>query len=389
MNSLKYIVCGLLALAFMAIACERRPLEVIVEERVQVRIVVDWRFNNFASSEAGMRYAFTADSAYIDSAANRYYGGEPSGITLMLWGQTTGERIYQTVNGHIAPVSLRPDTYQLIVFSNTEDEYSQYMSLYDRTSFNDITMRLHHYASRTDGQDYIWYPDPVGVAVDTFEVSRDMVAQDTTIFVRYEDFIDGNYDRQAQGGRYYEIPEHAIPMTVTLYLQAKVKNRASLKHIEASISGMADGFYLAHINRTRETGTIELDPKGWEFRAYGAEADSLGFIVNKTATFGLPYGKELLSERDSADNVLSFRITLTNDSVQTCSFRVGKNMLYLKPDGSEAQVRRRQDLHDLRLEVDLTDVIVLPPVEGKKTGAGFDAEVVDWEYGGTFDVEGF
>ncbi len=386
-------VLSLLVAVVVIAACDRRPLEVITNDKVRVKIIIDWRFYLDNTHRSNTIYdlsdGFTnyADSAFVDSAAYAYYGGVPNGMTLMLWGQQTGDRVFQTTNGHIATVNLRPDTYQLIIFSNTEEEYL-YQRLYDRSSFSDIAMRLDHYASRTDGQDYIQYAEPIGVATDTFQITQEMAAQENIIFVPYDEYLDGNHERELFSEHYYEIPEHATPMTVTLFLKAKVKYRQSMKSIEASISGMADGFYLSRINRTRETGTIELDPNGWQFLTYGEERDSMGLIVNKTATFGLPYGKELLAERDSADNVLSFRITLANDSVQQCSFRVGKNITYLTPEGREAQVRYRQDLHDLRLEIDLSDVIVMPPMPAM-AGAGFDAVVVDWEDGGTFEIGGF
>jgi len=382
---MRYCAGAVLTLILIAIAaCERRPLEVIVGEKVRVRLVIDWRFYFTTNFDEQIS---VGDNEYIDSAAYNYYGGVPNGMTVMLWGQNTGDRIYQAVNGHTVSLNLRPDVYKLIIFSNTESEYL-YMGLQDRESFDDVAMRLYRYTSRSDNGDYIWYPDPIGVAIDTFEITKEMVVQDTTVFMPYETYIGGNYERETVSEKYFEIPERATPMTVTLYIKAKVKHRQSMKSIEASISGMADGFYLSRINRTRETGTIELDPNGWEFLTYGEEQDSMGIIVNKTATFGLPYGKELLAERDSADNVLSFRITLANDSVQQCSFRVGKNITYLTPEGREAQVRYRQDLHDLRLEIDLSDVIVMPPMPSR-AGAGFDAVVVDWEDGGTIEVGGF
>ena len=383
---MRYCAWAVLTLILIAIAaCERRPLEVIVGEKVRVRLVIDWRFYFTTNFDEQIS---VGDNEYIDSAAYNYYGGVPNGMTVMLWGQNTGDRIYQAVNGHTVSLNLRPDVYKLIIFSNTESEYL-YMGLQDRESFDDVAMRLYRYTSRSDNGDYIWYPDPIGVAIDTFEITKEMVVQDTTVFMPYETYIGGNYERETVSEKYFEIPERATPMTVTLYIKAKVKHRQSMKSIEASISGMADGFYLSRINRTRETGTIELDPNGWEFLTYGEEQDSMGIIVNKTATFGLPYGKELLAERDSADNVLSFRITLANDSVQQCSFRVGKNITYLTPEGREAQVRYRQDLHDLRLEIDLSDVIVMPPIANARAGAGFDAVVVDWEDGGTIEVGGF
>jgi len=43
--------------------CERRPLEVVADSRVRVRIVINWRVN------------FT-----------EIYNQEPNGMTVMLWG---------------------------------------------------------------------------------------------------------------------------------------------------------------------------------------------------------------------------------------------------------------------------------------------------------------
>jgi len=71
------------------------------------------------------------------------------------------------------------------------------------------------------------------------------------------------------------------------------------------------------------------------------------------------------------------------------SYNVGKNITYITPTGEEARIRYREDLHNLRLEIDLSDVIILPPVPGGDTGAGFDAKVDEWEDGGTIDMGGF
>ncbi|MBQ6964221.1 MAG: DUF5119 domain-containing protein [Bacteroidaceae bacterium] len=366
MNSLKSIVCGLLAMVFAVVACERRPLEVIVESRVRVKIVINWQVN------------FT-----------EIYNEAPNGMTLMLWGVNTGTRVMESVNGSSVSVMLVPDTYHLLIFNDRVEEFQPYMSIYDAQSFENIAMRLSHYTRGNDALPYIYYPDPIGVAVDTFDITQDMVASDTSIFVPYHSDIEKELTDYHVSERVYEIPEVATPMTVTLYIKAKVKHRQSLKSIEASISGMAEGFYMSQIYRTRETGTIELDPNGWEFYTEGEESDSMGLIVNKTVTFGLPHGKELLAERNPEDNVLTFRITLANDSVQECVFNVGKDIRYLTPEGREAQIRYRQDLHDLKLELDLRDVIVMPPIDNPRTNAGFDAKVVEWEDGGTLNIGGF
>lgn len=363
--------------------CIRRPLEVLINERVRVNIYVYWNYDFKKDRPPGKH------EEPIDSAGKAYYGGLPNGMTLMLWGRNTGTRVEKAVNEHYTAVDLVPDIYDLVIYSNTEEEYKPYMQPYDRNRFDQITMRLLHDNTRNDVGGRIYYPEPIGVAIDSFEITRDMLVQDTTFLIPYESYMDDTYDRNAVKEYVYEIQEHAIPMTVTLFMKVKVKHRQSLKAIEASLSGLAEGFYMGKINRTTETGTIDLTAKGWKLKKYGDDKDSLGIISNQTATFGLPYGKELLSERDSADNIINFRFTLTNDSVLEYSFKVGKDILYLKPTGEEARVRTRQDLYDLKLELDLKDVIDLPIVDPTGNEAGFDAKVAEWEDGGTFDFGGF
>lgn len=356
----------LLSPLLLLTSCERRELEVLVDESVNVRIVVNWTIN-----------------------FSEIYSVEPSGMTVMLWGNR-GSRIVETSNDNRVSLRLEPDTYRLIIYNQTESEYAPYLRFYDTYSFENAVARSTTYNSATreaDGR-FIHYPDPIAVAVDTFLITEEMVAQDTVIFMPYKEYLAGNTARYYESERLYEIPEVPTPMTVTLSLKAKVKHRQSIKRIEASISGMADGFYLSRINRTTETGTLTFDPDTWTIEPYGTEADSMGIITNQTPSFGLPYGKELIAERDSADNMLNFRITLTNDSVQECRFKVGKDIRYLTPEGREAQIRYRKDLHNLRLELDLSEVIVMP-ITPDTRGAGFDARVDDWEDGGTFDMGGF
>ena len=167
----------------------------------------------------------------------------------------------------------------------------------------------------------------------------------------------------------------------------KVKRWQSIKSLQATISGMAEGFYMSRVNRTTTTGTLVLDPKNWTPEATRNAADSIAIIRNQTEAFGLPFGKELLQQRDSTDNVLHLRFTLTNDSVIDVRRNVGKLIKYLTPEGREAQIRYRQDLQNLKLVLDLSEVITLPPSDAK-SGTGFDAEVADWVDGGIIPVTG-
>ncbi|MBQ9362948.1 MAG: DUF5119 domain-containing protein [Bacteroidaceae bacterium] len=363
----------LFALLLLLATCERRPLEVITPEYVQVTIVNDWltRFYELGKYDGNYRRM-------------------PTGMTVMLWGENSNSPIVESRNSDRITVNLPVDRYRLIIFNQTFSDF-HYQSFFEANSYDDMVMRANRYKNSTGWDsyvtDYMHYPDPVGVSLDTFDISQDMVDRDTTIFVFYDDYLNNGAEAYAGKTYRYEIPEMSWPMTVLLYIKAKVKHFLSIKSVEANISGMADGFYFSQIRRTSETGTLKLT--GWNATIVGEEADSTAILTDSIASFGMPYGKELVSERDSADNILTFNITLINDSVVQYTYKVAKNMRYIKPDGTEAQIRYRQDLQNIRLEIDLPDQIVVPPVPPKPGGAGFDAKVDPWEDGGTFEFGGF
>ena len=363
-RSLTYCILCLTLIATV-IACDRRPLEVIVNNTVRVDVVARWRL------------------VYVD-----LYGSVPTGMTVMVWGEDSRTPIVETTNEDRVTLRLKEGKYRVLVYNQMEREFLPYMRFYNQTSYDNIMARNTTYQSSTDGKTYTHYPDPIGVAIDSFTISDQMVIRDTVIFMPYDDYISYGAGQEYVLEKVYEFPDTPWPMTVNVYLTCRVKHRQSVRGIEASLSGLADGFYLSRIVRTTEEATIEFDPKQWTFTAYGDDADSLGYITNSTPSFGLPYGKELLSQRDSTDNVLNLRIYLTNDSVMNLSYNVGKNIRYITPEGREAEIRYREDLHNLRLEIDLTDVINLPIIDNA-TGTGFDAIVVDWDDGGVIDVGGY
>lgn len=363
-SSLTYFIQLILVVALAA--CERRPLEVIVNNTVRVDLVARWRL------------------VYVD-----LYGSVPTGMTVMLWQEGFNTPpIVETTNEDHVTLQLTQGRYYLILFNQVEREYLPYMRFYQQASFHDIVARNTTYRSTVDGNTYTHYPDPIGVAVDTINISTDMVVSDTVIFMDYKDYLGYGASMEYVTEKVFQMNTTPWPMTVNVYLTCRVKHRQSVRGIEASLSGLADGFYLSRVVRTQELATVEFDPKQWNFTAYGSDTDSLGYITNSTPSFGLPYGKELLSQRDSTDNVLNLRIYLTNDSVMNLSYNVGKNIRYITPEGREAEIRYREDLRNLRLEIDLTDVIDLPIIDNQ-SGTGFDAIVVDWDDGGVIDIGGY
>ena len=349
----------LVAMAFLLFSCERRPLEVYYEPAALIRVELDW----------------------ID-----HFGMRPNGMLMLIYDEN------DSITKAVGPVNevdaqtltLGVGNYKLI-----------FCSYPDEGTFNFQRLSNHYYANARSvnlrGHTYDYWetdiadegPEPIGAAVDTITITPEMVNHDLK-FIDYRD--RDNFGADTSIYVFHEVPD---PMTVTLFIKAKVKRRQSIKTIDAAISGMADGFYLSRIDRTTERATLFLPNENWHKEKFGAEIDSMGIIYTQISSFGLPHGKELLAERDSADNVLTFHILMTNDSIQDVSFNVGKEIRYITPTGREAQIRNRQDLHDLKLELDLSDIIVMPPTPPTRTGQGFDAVVDEWDDGGTFELGGF
>lgn len=372
MRKLLFSLIGLVVVATVLFSsCERRPLEVRAQETVNVKFTVKWKVN-FVT----------------------LYGETPNGMTVMLW-NSQNEPVVKTTNDDHISLQLLPDKYRMIIFNELAEEYAPYLKFYDTDNYDRMSVRATRISpsgSRSWDSDitYMYTPeDPrIAVALDSFLITDEMLMGDSMIFIPYEEYRDNGYKAERISEYVYEIPEVPWPMTVDLYVRVKVKHRNSLRQLEGNISGMADGFYLSHIIRTQETGILKLKSQEWAKTRLGEPEDSMGLLESKVASFGLPYGKELLSQRDSTDNVLTLNLTLVNDSTIQRSFNVGKHLMYITPEGDEAVIRYRQDLQNLSLVIDLPDIINLPDVT-PASGAGFDAEVDDWEDGGAIDIGGF
>ena len=359
-----------LLVVFALAACDRRPLEVIVSDEVVVKLVSHWDQNYFP-----------------------IYNEYPNGMTAIFWNEATGERKVVTTNANSTVITLKTGTYRMLLFSDTYSDYEPYLKFNDTHSYDDMAAHSTEYNTRNwdSGITYINYPDPIGAVTDRITISEDMLMQDT-VLIPYEAYRDNGFKYAITDDPMvkHTIHEYPYPMTVTLFVKAKIKRRQLIQSLEASLSGLADGFYLSKVNRTSKSGTVKLHTwDRWKKVATGLPADSMGWICDSIDSFGLPYGKETKAERLEKDNVLSFYITLVNGDVIQLSYNVGKNITYLTPKGEEARIRYREDLYNLKLEIDLPEDIILPPVPDSRTGAGFDAKVDDWEDGGTIDMGGF
>ena len=339
-------------LALLCVQCERRPLEVYYEDKVAVRIDVDWM---------------------------KSFGIMPSGMTVMLYrngDSLTYSNITNEVLSHT--VQLDPGLYKLIIFNQSYDEfgsmYFQNLRSHDRAAARaeEITTR----GNRTwdKGVRYITDPEDIGVAVDTFEITSEMLEQQLH-------FVDWHqHDKLHPNTELFVFDEVPDPMTTVLHVKANVRGAKNISGIECSISGMADGFYLSKVDRTKETGIMFLNQ--WKFTPAEGETD-YGVISSDIPCFGLPHGKEMAVNRDSTDNVLDLHFFLADGETEFHrTFNVGKIMKYFTPTGDA--MTKAEALKHIQVEIYIEEVIDIPDVD-PKNASGFDAHVDDWEFGGTFE----
>lgn len=335
----------------------RRPLEVYYEGTTQVRINVDWMSR---------------------------FGEMPTGMTMLLY--QNDDHLYRTIISNevrTQVLQLEPAVYKLVIFNQSDDEFGT-MRFENLQSHHNAAARARPITTRAsrkwdEGVRYMCDPEAIGVAVDTFAITQEMVDDHLT-------FIDYRDRDEIADTAYYVYNEVVDPMATRLNVRIMVKGFKSLRSVEANISGMADGFYLSRVDRTQETGILLLD--SWKATPI-ADSDNMGWITTSSATFGLPFGKERAANRAPEDNVLTLGVLLVDGTVRTYHYNVGKIMRYLTPSGDA--LTKQEVLRQIEIEIVIDDPIDLPDVDPKDSeyASGFDAHVDNWDDGGTIDIGGF
>ena len=350
-------LCGIALTLLLLTSCERRPLEVYFNKVVNVRVDVDW---------------------------TTYFGEKPSGMTMLLY-QDNNELMRSVISNEVNSQTLRlqPAVYKLVIFNLSPDEFGS-IKFENLNDHNEAAARAVPITTRTNrawdkNERYMADPEPIGVAVDTLTITEDMLSDDYLQFVDYRkrnnipDTIDVVFN------------ETVNPMTTRLNVRVMVKGFSSMRSLESSITGMSDGFYLSRVDRTQETGKMILDT--WSATPIEGE-DNKGWVTTSISTFGLPFGKEMAANREPEDNVLHMAFLLKDGTTTEFEYNVGKIMKYLTPTGDA--LTKEEILREIVVEIVLDDPIDtpdLPPVDpDSESGAGFDAHVDDWEYGGNFDI---
>ena len=332
-------------------SCDRYEVETYYTGKANVRVVLDWKTR---------------------------FGEVPTGMTIML--AKDGDAItYTDITNDVSfyDMELEPGEYKMLVFNRTVGEFGS-MQFSQMKSFNDAfayANRLEHTNDFWDvNASYMREPEHIGCAVDTFTVLPEMT--------------DGNFrfinwrDKAPDTRETLVLPEVVEPMTTDLYIRGKIIGYKYMASVVGNISGMANGFYLSQAWRREQTSYHYLgDWNSYPAPEESTETMSVGYITTKVSVFGLPHGREMLSQRVPDHNMVSLCFTLIDGTQHVFRYPVGDKIKYeiaeLNGYFSKVDVTLDLDLEIITPFYQDDEVPNLPYAQPSGTGA-FDAEVEPW-----------
>lgn len=368
MRRLLYII-GLIIL----VACAREPLELYVKGDSESKV----NYNKDKYDDYYRGYKELPDHFFV------MYAKDGDSIT---------ERHRSDKMESEDKSNLDNGTYQMLVMTNDLSYYEDAgnMRFYNKDDYENIYAVSEYYNSTElgawdYGMRYMQEPLKIAVAVDSFDVNK---ANDGNIFYQYDK--NGDVDRLKDSTEM-----EFLPMTTTLRIKVRVNGINFVRkksgvtngiHVEAYITGMANGFYLTQFWRTSDVGNLKLTD--WYTVDRGTRASDTqsetGYIYTYIETFGLPRDREMLWQRSEQSNFLKIHLfSIDPDKDQEYSYYVGKNIRYLSDKNIPKQEFDKDDINTmLNVEIDKPyvdeeDLPTMPYAQPDGSGQ-FGADVAPW-----------
>ena len=392
----------LTAVVLLLAACQpwydREPLEIYYDGVVQVRLDIDW-MNHLGEYPESMTVLMAKD------------GDQISDVRL----SNDVDRVYYR---------LGVGNYKVLVFNYSYDDYAT-MGFENRQSYERLTARANDLTGYFNGAwdrgiTYMQKPGLIGVAVDTFNITQEDIDQQ-------RHFIDYR-DRDKPDTLAIVRRETVYDMTCVLNVYVRTSGLKYMKSLVGSISGMADGFNMASMERNKQYGPLLLD--AW-FHRTGTQVEMLeafkrtrnaevttkdttivinpdttyqddgrvhDWMCTRVSTFGLPSGDEDPTTRPEGTHVLTLCFTLLDGSKRTYIYDVSKFIRYRQDYYSDTSGNRDNTNDHLRsVQLDLDLIVDIPldfpdlpytPDPGDEGGdaSGFDAIVDPWEKNDPIDI---
>ena len=293
----------------------------------------------------------------------------PTGMTLSFFPEM-GEKVFtqQTHTVTHSVVELPADRYHVLVYNQSPSEFGSFMFQDMQDPLLASVVAINHssrwYTTRGDEERVATEPEWLGVGnYADAEVTEAMVETQDKLMQ-----IASAQTRAAEPVIATVTPRNVI---YTVSVKVNVQGIHNLRSARASLTGMAEGYYLAQDKRmdTEVTHLIE------EWSATRDESDpTKGYITASFTCFGLPDNHAGQPE----ENILTIDLLLVdNTTIKTFVFHAGDKFMKSNNSSVETEV-------DLELYVVLThdlngNLIVLPDVQPEGgADSGFSASVDDW-----------
>lgn len=359
----------LLSMVLLLTACgpdsalDRRDMYANLTRNPKVRLVVDWM---------------------------KKCKKKPTGMTVLMPGMKGSKYCTSTNSVEGFDLNLCTDVYPILIYNLSPDEFGS-MDFHDYENYDSIHVTLTPITMRANESwdkdvKYLREPEDLAIALDTIRITDEMTERySACIRQRLSDGIPSDKADTVM----YVFHETTTPIISTLNVVVRVLGLNNAESVEGNISGMADGAYLTQLHSTSGSGIHLLDK--WEAH-FDEGSNRDGYITTSINTFGLPHGTEDdLGHRDSTLNYLTLNFKLI-DGKTTLTYRypVGDDFKYVSNDNGLSSYTSSVTLQlDLTIDADSrgNDFPNLPDVKPDKgSGTGFDANVDDWEDGGTKDI---
>ena len=293
----------------------------------------------------------------------------PTGMTLSFYPEM-GEKVFtqQTHTVTHSVVELPADRYHVLVYNQSPSEFGSFKFQDTHDPLLASVVAMEHssrwYATRGEKERVATEPEWLGVGnFADAEVTEAMVEEQDKILQ-----MASAQTRAADPVIATVTPRNVI---YTVSVKVNVQGLHNLRSARASLTGMAEGYFLAQDKRmdTEVTHLIE------EWSVTRDEADPTKGDINASFTcFGLPGDHA----GQAAENVLTLDLLLVdNSTIKTFVFHAGDK--FTTSDSSSVETEVELELY-IELTHDLNgDLIVLPDVQPEGgSGSGFSASVDDW-----------
>ena len=357
-------IAAVAAIACALVSCDRRPLEVYYLDKARVVLLVDWE------SE---------------------YKSRPMGMTVAIYNEEG--KLYQRFSRNeidSVQLSLPVGHYTAVVFNGAPDEFSSF-SFVDMDRLDLFRIEAASNTSRNttrlwdEGTRYNWEPDEkIGRGIVSFDVTQEMLDRQLQ-FIDYHD-RDQAYTHMSR----YAFTAVVQPLLTMIHINVHVNGIEYMYNLEASLSGMADGCSMLTRWRNTTTCNVFYDSSKWGYE-FDNPGSSNGWVRINIPLWGEPHGKERQEDRVPADNVLRMNFTLRDrdHTADYYEFEVGDLIYYKEPQQDPNRLTPPDVLRHLYLTIN-REIPLLPPVDPEEpTGAGFNAHVDPWDYGGEWDLGTF